>query len=136
MGPVLLGVGLLAAAGPYRIARESEENAARVAERPGPGNAPRTASREVCEEKARKYREVLRAARQCRTSEDCEATSALQFGQYNTTNCLTPLNPAGITPEMRAVAADYHDACSRGCRRCRSTWPKAICAQGECAWEE
>jgi hypothetical protein len=84
-----------------------------------PSDAPPTASREVCDEKARKFRSLLAGVSRCDRAADCEASSALEFGKYNTTNCLSPLNPSRITPEVRAAASDYYDAC----------------LQNECAWE-
>lgn len=98
-------------------------------------NAPPVASPEVCKEKWMQFAALRQPATVCETAHDCRATGALQMGKYNSSNCLAPLHWSRITPELLAAAKDYHNACSRGRRLCRRTWPKVACLQGRCSWD-
>jgi len=104
-------------------------------ERPPLGPAPPVAP-EVCKETAQRFAAARKHVADCQDTKDCAASAALQMGDYNSTNCLDPLNPSRVTPDLEALARDYHNACSRGCRLCRRTWPQVACIQGRCAWEE
>jgi hypothetical protein len=100
-----------------------------------PANAPPVATPEVCKEQARRFAAARAHVADCHDARDCAASSALLSGDYDSTNCLDPLNPSRVTPELRAIARDYHNSCTRGCRLCRRTWPQVACIQGRCAWE-
>lgn len=92
-------------------------------------------SRESCQDRANDYRAAFERASRCSTASDCVATSDLLTGPYNTSNCRLAINPRLVTDEVRAVAREYHEHCSRGERVCGHNWPAVTCLKGTCGWE-